>query len=327
MPCQVQGECIRDAENKTLKQKILFKTLIKNLKIAIMKKNRLFFMFAALFVAAAVMFSCQKEEVVNLEEGVMLKAAYTPTACETNCIDNTTTDFWYQTGSVAGTIGAGGGAAVKTISYSVHNTKDAVLVVLTYTRNNGSNNPTVAVTVGGTTKTEQLTQGTAKTFTFPTTITTTPCVPVLWSFIETIKDGPSSLTANDTYKLIPLCPTVCENELTTTLTECEGVKTLVVTFTAVEAGPVVIQGGLTAGTNITSSSSNILTLDADHSSADGPSNVTRWEGSVEACQLVTITITFTGGEGVDDWTAERDDDLLDETLPIEAPTTYCPPAE
>lgn len=39
-----------------------------------MKKNPLFFMFAVLFVAAAVMVSCQKEEVVSFETGLMLKS-------------------------------------------------------------------------------------------------------------------------------------------------------------------------------------------------------------------------------------------------------------
>jgi hypothetical protein len=39
-----------------------------------MKKNRLFFMFAALLVAAAVMVSCQKEQVGDFEDGLVLKA-------------------------------------------------------------------------------------------------------------------------------------------------------------------------------------------------------------------------------------------------------------
>ncbi|MFZ5429359.1 MAG: hypothetical protein ACOZDD_03930 [Bacteroidota bacterium] len=50
-----------------------------------MKKNRLFFMFAALLVAAAVMFSCQKEEAVSLEEGLTIKGA-SSSECD-NCVN------------------------------------------------------------------------------------------------------------------------------------------------------------------------------------------------------------------------------------------------
>jgi hypothetical protein len=60
-----------------------------------MKKNRLFFIFATLFVAMAVMFSCQKDDIsVNSENGLMLKAAYTENACETECIDLDNPEYW-----------------------------------------------------------------------------------------------------------------------------------------------------------------------------------------------------------------------------------------
>lgn len=111
----------------------------------------------------------------------------------------------------------------------------------------------------------------------------------------------------------------CENELTADLV-CEdenGNKVLTITFFAEEAGPIVIQGGLSAGTIILSAVSNLEELKmVSHQSAGGPSNVTRWEGDVEACQEVTITITFSGGDGVDDWSAKRGDDTLGETEEI-----------
>jgi hypothetical protein len=66
------------------------------LNYGIMKKNRLFFMFAALFVSAAVLFSCQKEEVVSFEDGVMLKVATATTPdCIVDCIDLTADEVVY----------------------------------------------------------------------------------------------------------------------------------------------------------------------------------------------------------------------------------------
>lgn len=112
----------------------------------------------------------------------------------------------------------------------------------------------------------------------------------------------------------------CTNELTADLT-CGEVNTLLVTFTAEEAGPVVIQGGLTNGTTITSKESNVLTANDNHPSVvNSNANVTRWEGDVDACEEVTITIAFEGGNGIGDWTAKRGGELLGETEDQECDT-------
>lgn len=57
-----------------------------------MKKNRLFFMFAALFVAAVVLFSCQKEEVQDSIEGLQLKSSSNCSSCIDNWV-NSKEDF------------------------------------------------------------------------------------------------------------------------------------------------------------------------------------------------------------------------------------------
>lgn len=105
----------------------------------------------------------------------------------------------------------------------------------------------------------------------------------------------------------------CTNELTADLT-CGDENTLVVTFTAEEEGPVVIQGGLTNGTKILSKESNVLSENENHPGVvNSNANVTRWEGEVDTCEEVTITIQFEGGNGIGDWTAKRDEELLGET--------------
>lgn len=107
--------------------------------------------------------------------------------------------------------------------------------------------------------------------------------------------------------------TECTDELTADLT-CGDENTLLITFTAQEAGPLVIQGGLTNGTEILSKESNVLSENENHPGVvNSDANVTRWEGEVDACEEVTITIEFEGGNGIGDWTAKRDEELLGET--------------
>ncbi len=52
-----------------------------------MKKNRLFFMFAALLVSAAVMFSCQKEEAANLDQSPILKSVTIPSGLSFSVVE------------------------------------------------------------------------------------------------------------------------------------------------------------------------------------------------------------------------------------------------
>lgn len=102
----------------------------------------------------------------------------------------------------------------------------------------------------------------------------------------------------------------CENSLVTDL-NCGETNTLTATFTAEEAGPIVIQGGLTNGTTISSATAVGLTRNTTHPGVQNSnSNVTRWEGVVDACEEVSVTITFIGGNGIGDWSAKRGDDVL-----------------
>lgn len=108
----------------------------------------------------------------------------------------------------------------------------------------------------------------------------------------------------------------CVNNLEANLV-CGTTNTLSLSFTAEEDGAIVIQGGLTNGTNITSATSNVLTRNTTHPSVNNSNaNVTRWEGNVTACDEVTITIEFTGGNGVGDWSAKRGNDVLGATEAI-----------
>lgn len=109
----------------------------------------------------------------------------------------------------------------------------------------------------------------------------------------------------------------CENSLVADLS-CASTKTATFTFTAVEAGAIVIQGGLTNGTTILEASSNVLLRNSTHQSVQNSNaNVTRWEGDVDACEVVTINIEYSGGNGIGDWSAKRGEEVLGATDALE----------
>jgi hypothetical protein len=98
----------------------------------------------------------------------------------------------------------------------------------------------------------------------------------------------------------------CQDAFTADL-DCSGdPKVLTVTFTAEEAGDYVIQGGLTNGTTIESMVADQgFEMIAGHPAVvNSNANVTRWEGSLDACETVTIIIEYTGGAGVGSWSAK-----------------------
>ncbi|TVP46206.1 MAG: hypothetical protein EA341_14010 [Mongoliibacter sp.] len=97
----------------------------------------------------------------------------------------------------------------------------------------------------------------------------------------------------------------CEDNFIAELDCTSEEKTLTVIFTAENSGDYVIQGGLTASTEIIFSEATAdFTLNPNHPSAGGPSNVTRWEGSLEECETVTITLKYIGGAGIGSWSAK-----------------------
>ena len=104
----------------------------------------------------------------------------------------------------------------------------------------------------------------------------------------------------------------CENLLVADLV-CGDVNTLTLTFTAVEAGPIVIQGGLNAKAEIQGNSVGVGVEETTKPGAPGNASVTTWEGNLEACQEVSITINFIGGNSIGDWSATRGEATLGST--------------
>jgi|SRR5690606_30469496 len=135
------------------------------------------------------------------------------------------------------------------------------------------------------------------------------------NFFRYTNQGTGSNWANYPTTFTGINCDTCENTLVADLV-CGEVNTLTVTFAAEEAGPIVIQGGLTNGTTIISATSADLTRNIEHSSVlNSNANVTRWEGNVDGdCgEEVSVTITFSGGNGIGSWSAKRGEEVLGAT--------------
>ncbi|MES2648250.1 MAG: hypothetical protein V4717_15340 [Bacteroidota bacterium] len=267
---------------------------------------------AATMISAITFVGCQKEvastSAKKTNAGPLAAMTY-PASCSAVCIEHGSGDYYTKTGSFTGAIGSNS----KAIAYTVYNTETDFVVVLNYTRTpaaSGSGS-TVKVTVNGNDQTKVLTNSVNQTYTFPLASGWKACDVTTWSLTEVpLFDGALPITGGDTYGLIGVC-NPCVNALTADY-GCDGSVTF--TFTATEAGPIVIQGGLTDDAIISTASSNVLTRNLTHPAViNSSSSVTRWEGTVEACQVVTVTITFEGGNGIGAWSAKRNDVVLGST--------------
>jgi hypothetical protein len=184
-----------------------------------MKKNRLFIGLAMLFIAAAVISSCQKEEVTN--EDLMLKKGktaqvvqtvsvpaetYPAEGCEAVCIEAGSGDFYSKTGSVTGSIGANN----KTIVYKVYNTETDFVVELSYSRTpaNSGASSSIDVKVKDEVISNTIINGSSATYTFPLDAGWNACDEMVWTLVETAGDG-TLLTSGGSYELIGLCLSDC----------------------------------------------------------------------------------------------------------------------
>jgi hypothetical protein len=260
--------------------------------------KRVIISLVAIIAMAVVFNACQKEDALKGERKVMSVAP----ACETECFEPGT---WSN--EVTFTAGVSSAAA---ITIKVSNNESQVKYVITSNDNIGK------ITWSGEEKTYSpvLAPGTEVVL-YKNIGTNWNACDIINETFSVRKTGSSGVgggvltTVNTAYSLIGIC---CQDLLTADLA-CGATNTATFKFTATESGPIVIQGGLTAGTSIVSANSNVLTLNPGHSSAGGPSNVTRWEGNVVACEEVTITIVFTGGNGIGDWSAKRGEVVLGAT--------------
>jgi hypothetical protein len=229
-----------------------------------MKRNLFLLSTMALVITSAMFWSCQKEEMMN--EDVMLKKG------KVEAIYNFSTNV--------SDVCAGGN------------------LILTLT---GSGNKQIQMLVNGEwVQVEMVPQGNEP----------------LEATIEGIAAGAYYFrhTSNKGYNIVgPItissCPgSSCEDlEVELVCGEDGEPNVLTVTFTAGADGDYVIQGGLNAKVD-----GDLVSWDADKGGfnlthngvTNSNANVIRWEGYLEACEVVVITVEFSGKCEIGNWTAE-----------------------
>jgi hypothetical protein len=233
--------------------------------------------------------------------------------CETDCIDENSGDLFAAT-ATSPTVSCGGpnqNNDSKSLSVKVWNT----LTTIEYEF-------TINTTANSAGKLQYYDEGTMAWVDYPMgALTNNVAFPVswplgTWAACDVVTEqwrqeggGPPVSLGDVSYNLIGECVD-CVDEMTADLT-CGETNSITFTFTAVEAGPIVIQGGLNANAVITASGSNVLTQNTSHPSLDNSNaSVTRWEGNVDACQEVTVTVSWTGPASIGDWSAKRGDVTL-----------------
>lgn len=259
---------------------------------------------AALLLGAVIVSGCKKESLTPSSDDVVMLKSATDLSCEINCIDENSGDAFAETAN--NTVSWGGPNSdkfSKSGTMKVWNTATQIIYEFTSSANISD------LVVNGVSTGLTAPANTVLTYTVALADGWNACDVVTNSF-ALAGSGPQVQFTDVEYGLIGLCPTGCVDTLTTELT-CGDTKELVVTFYAEEAGSIVIQGGLSANTTILSATSNVLTQNTTHPGVvNSKANVTRWEGDIEACQEITVTITYTGGNGIGSWSASRDDEKL-----------------
>jgi hypothetical protein len=241
--------------------------------------------------------------------------------CEAECLTKGTAYTFTENYSTTASAGGNSKLVKATLTVSINTSNVATYTLdMSSERTAGTTNSNVSFTgnLNGVAFNSGSLGGISTKRSYSTTITNVDYTGVACgdeiSFSLTEVSFGDDKTLSDTNVLLAYCPEGCEDEMTADLT-CGATNTVVFTFYAEEAGPVVIQGGLNAKATYISGSSNVLTQNTTHSSLDNSNaSVTRWEGNVAACTAVTVTIEWSGNAEVGDWTAKRGNVTLAEIL-------------
>jgi len=247
---------------------------------------------------------------------------YAATDCENFCIDPDDPEYSVQRSTIANNSGSSSNTQNRVFTYDVYNTLTGFKLDWNYDANNPAGRR-LRIKVSGAgfdgaktyTSNEVQSSGSGShTFNFDATWAACGVVSIRAEILDGTDITDIKSTQNTTYSLIGAC-LGCDDELTVDL-QCGETNTATFTFYAEEAGPIVIQGGLNANATIEAASSNVLERNETHPAvtSGATASVTRWEGDVEACEEVTVTVSWTGPANIGDWTAKRGEDTLGEVL-------------
>jgi hypothetical protein len=270
---------------------------------------------------AAILFvSCKKADQLTTTEDASKKSIVLVNSgapielpdCSSTCIDPAG-PYIEASGSETQNWGNSNNPHSKTVNWVAYNTPASFVVKVTFTHSGGNSSNTVSVTAFGSTQSvTTLASGTTATFTFNLPNGWSACNNVPFSIYQEGQNSPVNLSCS--YNLYGVCP---EDGCITTFTgeaiSCGSQREAVYSFTSEnDQDYIKIQGGLT---NFTGADAEVIVSDAalqvsQWTPGGGTNRVIKVEGSVDACQTITIRIrwnsTNSGGIITGDWSVKDD---------------------
>lgn len=289
-----------------------------------MKTIRIMILCQGLLILFLTIYSCKKTDVSskNSDENNFVAAStvYQDLTAPSQRIMDCSADCINPEGpyveSSATTSSSWGGPNqnlhTKTVSYVAYNTATDFIVKVTYVKSGQNTNASdlVKVTANGVPQSvPTLASGATATFTFPLPAGWKKCDEMSFTVRQEGQNSPINMTG--TYKLFGVCAARCVTAFEGKAIACGTEREAEYTFTSTEdLSYIKIQGGLTNFTGddaiVTITGGN---LTATQSTPGGSSNrVIKIEGSVTACQKVTINIkwnsTNSGGIITGSWSVK-----------------------
>ena len=269
-----------------------------------------------LMVFATILFiSCKKVEhigktppdIVLVTEGAPIELP----DCWSTCI-NPEGPYIEGSGSQTQNWGNTSNPHWKTVNWVAYNTTTSFVVKVTFTHSGGNPSNKVSATVFGSTQwVATLASGSTATFTFNLPNDWSACDNVPFSIYQEGQNSPMNLSC--AYNLYGVCAErdECNTSFTGEAISCGTQREAVYTFTtANDQDYIRIQGGLT---NFTGADAEVIVSDpalqvSQWTPGGSTNRVIRVEGSVDACQTVTIRIrwnsTNSGGITTGSWSVK-----------------------
>jgi len=248
------------------------------------------FLILALFVLLS---SCEKESLqddasrikVQKYEAASLRTMLAYDDCATSCIEEGNEAYYFKSDSQAGSIGRN----AKSVGYIAYNTENQFIVEVLYEITSGTSNAKADITVeieGNIAQMEEVQSGTVVRHSINLPEGWQACDMVSFSVLQEALGSP--IEFNDSYSLIGVCPSGCdesfnydENEdgsYTFTYLSSEDLYDAEIKFTCPHIKGFETQDGKEYSIN--------------PGNSHGSPTVLTWNGDIEACSEITFTLSF-----------------------------------
>ena len=269
--------------------------------------------------AVTLLFSCKKTDQITTSEeaskkNIVLVSGGAPIElpdCWSTCI-NPEGPYIQGSGSKTQDWGSSSNPHWKTVDWVAYNTATSFVVKVTFTHSGGNASNEVSATAFGSTQSvTTLASGATATFTFDLPGGWSACDNVPFSIYQEGQNSPVNLSCS--YNLYGVCPADdgCITSFTGEAIACDYQREAVYTFTSAnDQDYIKIQGGLT---NFTGADAEVIVSDpnlqvSQWTPGGSTNRVVKVEGSVDACQTITIRIrwnsTNSGGVITGDWSVK-----------------------